>query len=153
MKKITRYILVSLMTIIMVGLYSCTETSHNGKLDGMWHLVSVDTLSLDTLSTSRTQDLSGDMIYWSFEFKLLELDDKSGKYPNVLFRFDKVDRTLRLYEPYLYNRESGDVPITEINYLLPFGVESTDVTYNIEVLTSSRMILVSPTLRLNFKKF
>ncbi len=148
MKKITRYTLVACLAIIMVGLYSCTETSHNGKLDGMWHLVSID-----TLSTSGTQDLSGDMIYWSFEFKLLELDDKSGKYPSVLFRFDKVDRTLRLYEPYLYNRESGDVPITEIDYLLPFGVESTDVTYNIEVLTSSRMILQGPTLRLNLKKF
>ncbi len=148
MKNILRTFFFALITSIIIGLNSCTETSGNGDLDGMWHLISID-----TLSTSSSRDFSHDYIYWSFSFRLLEVDDKTNSHQSVLLRFEHIDQNLRLYEPYLYNRETGDEPIEDISYLLPFGIEALDITYNIEILTSSRMIISSPNLRLSFRKF
>ena len=57
----------------MLFVCSCElETSNNGDLDGMWHLVRVD-----TLSTSGVKYMEDDKIYWLFQFKLLQLEDKS----------------------------------------------------------------------------
>ncbi len=138
-----------LLVLLSAILHSCDtfETSSNGKLDGMWHLTSID-----TLSTSGVRDMSQDRIYWSFENKLLELDDKSGTNSNVLYRFKHSDGILQLYDPYLYNRESGDTPINDVQLLSPFGVDGLEIIYTVETLTNTRMILSDTTLRLHFRK-
>ncbi|MCD8292085.1 MAG: lipocalin-like domain-containing protein [Prevotella sp.] len=149
----TKYTFLCKYTLILILLsallYSCDtiESSGNGKLDGMWHLTSID-----TLSTLGVNDMDQAKIYWSFESKLLELDDKSGANANILFRFKHSNGTLQLYDPYLYNRESGDTPINDVQLLYPFGVDSLETTYNVETLTSRRMVLSNTALRLHFHK-
>ena len=67
---------IGLVPALLAAVLVCSceiEMSGNGRLDGMWHLVSVD-----TLSTSGVRDMSEERIYWSFQNRLLELDDKSG---------------------------------------------------------------------------
>ena len=137
-----------LFTALVFITSSCElETVGNGKLDGMWHLVSVDTL----LTDGRT-DMSGERIYWSVQQRLLLAEDKSGQYANVLFRFKHSDGKLRLFDPYFYDRENGDKPITDVFMLTFFGINSLDETFTIESLDGSRMVLCSPELRLSFRK-
>ena len=123
------------------------ETSGNGKLDGMWHLRSVD-----TLSTGGYNDLSDEKLYWEIQGDLLILDDKSDYYENIVMYFDHSGDTLRLYSPYIYNRTEGDPEIESIDQLRPYGVNSTDESFFIQKLSGSRMILSTDTLQLNFKK-
>lgn len=132
----------------VMSLCSCEiETSGNGELDGMWHLVSVD-----TLATSGVRDMTSDRIYWSFQNKLLELDDKTGANNSVLYRFEFSDGTLKLYDPYIYDRENGDKPFTNIIMLSPFGVNELEEDFTVESFSGSKMILRSDELRLKFRK-
>lgn len=140
----------SFIVILFACVFMCScelETSGNGKLDGMWHLISVD-----TLKTSGVNNISHDMIYWSFQNKLLELDDKTGANNSVLFRFKMSDGVLKLYSPYIYDRENGDRPLTNIIMLSPFGVNKLNEDFIVEGLDGGKMILRSDRLRLKFKK-
>ncbi len=143
-----QYVHILILTALTSLLCSCEiETSGNGDLDGMWHLVSIE-----SLSGSEKTDMSHEKIYWSFQHRLLEFDDKTGLHQSILFRFEHKDNTLRLYDPYLYDRENGDEPTEDVEVLKPFGVENLEETFNVESLNGSRMILSSGTKRLNFIK-
>lgn len=142
------YINIFITFVVTLIFGSCElHTGDNGDLDGMWHLTRVD-----TLSTSGTDDMSRERIYWSFQADLLQLDDKSGANQRLLMRFYHSGQTLRLYNPYIYDREDGDKPLEDITLLNPFGIVSTDETYTIESLSGSKMILLSGTYRMYFKK-
>lgn len=145
--KIFRIGLVpALLAAVLVS--SCEiEMSGNGKLDGMWHLVSVD-----TLSTSGVRDMSEERIYWSFQNRLLELDDKSGVNHSVLYRFELSDGILNLRDPYIYDRENGDKPLTNIIMLVPFGINELEENFTVEGLGHGKMVLRSEYLRLKFRK-
>ena len=97
MKKL-RYIFVVLPAFLLLSLAftSCElETSDNGKLDGFWHLERVD-----TLATGKSCDLSGQLLFWSVQMKLLNVSDKNYKLRSAFFRFEHANGTLRLYEPH-----------------------------------------------------
>lgn len=129
-------------------LYSCElETSDNGDLDGMWHLVRVD-----TLSTSGVRQMEQEKIYWLFQFKLLQLDDKSGKLDNLLMRFEHNGDVLKLYDPYIYDRTNGDKPLTDTSLLAPFGVNALEESFTVESLQGDKMVLRTEKLRLRFRK-
>lgn len=141
---------ISILTIaVALGLFcSCElETSGNGDLDGMWRLASVD-----TLATGGSKDMDGTKIYWSFQHKLLQLDDKAGGHGSVLLRFEHKDGALRLYDPYFYDRDEGDKPLDDIEPLVPFGVNALEENCEVEALSGSKMTLKTATLRLGFRK-
>jgi len=144
-----RYYNIIIAFIFTTFVFSCEiETSGNGKLDGMWHL-----LTIDTLSSSVTEDMSSKRIYWSFQHNLVQFDDKANGNRSILLRFDNsTDSILRLYDSYIYDRENGDKPVEDINILIPFGMNAFDETYTIEHLTGNTLILSTDKLRLNFKK-
>lgn len=136
------------MAVVLALFCSCElETSGNGDLDGMWYLVSVD-----TLATSGSKDMDGTKIYWLFQSKLLQLEDKSGGNSSILLRFEHKDGTLRLYNPYRYDRENGDQPLDDVGPLAPFGVNALEENCDVEKLNGSKMILKTATLRLGFRK-
>lgn len=142
------YIKIFVFAMFTALLGSCDlETSDNGDLDGMWRLESVD-----TLATSGSKDMTGTKFYWSFQLHLLQLDDKAGGHNSVLLRFEHSGGTLRLYDPYLYNREEGDEQLTDVQYLAPFGVNMLEEECTVERLSGSKMTLKTPTLRLGFRK-
>lgn len=146
MKRCYINIVIAFVVALMFG--SCEiQTLDNGDLDGMWHLTRVD-----TLATSATTDMAGERIYWSFQARLLQLDDKAWIYQSLLTRFEHSGQTLRVYDPYIYDRENGDKPLDDVTLLSPYGISALDETYTIESLSGSKMILVSGTLRLYFKK-
>ncbi len=141
---------IGLVPALLAAVLVCSceiEMSSNGKLDGMWHLVSVD-----TLSTSGVRDMSEERIYWSFQNRLLELDDKSGVNHSVLYRFELSDGILNLRDPYIYDRENGDKPLTNIIMLVPFGINELEENFTVEGLGHGKMVLRSEYLRLKFRK-
>lgn len=133
---------------VVVLLSSCEiETSGNGDFDGMWHL-----RRIDTLATNTACDMSNESIYWLVEADLIVLDDKSGNNEDIIMLFKLTGDSLRLYSPYIYDRESGDREIEGVEQLQPYGVNAIDETFGIGSLSSGKMILESTKLRLTFKK-
>ena len=125
------------------------EASHNGKLDGMWHLERVD-----TLATGGVNDLSRKKLFWSFQGKLLQLDDKERLTEGFYMRFNHTaDGILVLSEPYLNERTKGDEKIDSAERLAPYAVNATEEQFAVEQLTNSSMTLKSETLRIRFTKF
>lgn len=137
------------MAATVLSLASCDlETSGAGDFDGMWHLTRVD-----TIATGGVLDLSRQRIFWSFQFKLMEADDKDGLHQSVLMRYDKSGGMLKLNTPYAYNREEGDKPLDEPSLLKPFGINNIEEEFKVLKVDGSKMQLQSSMLKLSFKKF
>lgn len=143
-----QHIGIVLLVVCTWLVSSCElETSGNGDLDGMWHLVRVD-----TLSTSGVRQMEQEKIYWLFQLKLLQLEDKSGVRDNLLMRFEHKDNVLRLYDPYIYDRTNGDKPLTDTSLSAPFGVNALEESFTVESLGGDKMVLRTEKLRLSFRK-
>ncbi len=148
MKKLYICVLGVVGSLICM-LSSCElETSNAGDFDGMWHLTQVD-----TLSTGGVLDLSKEKIFWSFQFNLMEADDKSGSHQSILMRYSNADGKLVLGQPYAYDRENGDVPLTETTLLTPYGINMVEETFQVLKVGGGKMQLQSGMLKLSFKKF
>ena len=142
MKKIT-FLFAALLL-----LTSCEiEFSNNGKLDGFWQLIAVD-----TLATQHTSDLKTSGRTWAFQGRLLEMRDTKGGYSDLYFSFEHRGDSLFLDSPYLSDRDVDDIKITDINLVRPYGVNGLKEGFEIESLSNNKLILRSKTLRLLFKK-
>lgn len=132
-----------------VLLVSCEiQTSSNGNLDGFWQL-----RSLDTLATGCSTDMRGSGIYWAVQKRLLEVQDKKGMNACVFFRFSHTGDSLLLYEPYIDDRMSSDTKVEDVELLRPFGVNSLDEGFHVEMLDGGSMVLRSDKVRLWFRKY
>lgn len=135
----------------MASLFLCScefETSHNGNLDGFWHLERID-----TLSTGGVCDTSSDLLFWSVQMRLLNVSDKNNVHTNVNMRFEHSNGNLRVYGAYLDDRMQGDPLLNDAALLRPYGINELDETFAVEQLTGSRMQLKGLALRLTFRKF
>lgn len=97
-----KYIAIyTLLLAVMLAMFSSceTETSDNGDLDGMWHLMQVD-----TIATGGCRDMVPDRIYWSFQVRLCNLRNLV-KGPDVFCRFEKEEDMLRLHTFYMNDRQ------------------------------------------------
>lgn len=142
MKKITFLFAAFLL------LTSCEiEFSNNGKLDGFWQMIAVD-----TLATQHTSDLKTSGRTWAFQGRLLEMRDTKGGYSDLYFSFEHRGDSLFLDSPYLSDRDVDDIKITDVNIVRPYGVKGLKEGFEIESLSNNKLILRSKTLRLLFKK-
>lgn len=142
MKKIT-FLFAALLL-----LTSCEiEFSNNGKLDGFWQLIAVD-----TLATQHTSDLKTSGRTWAFQGRLLEMRDTKGGYSDLYFSFEHRGDSLFLDSPYLSDRDVDDIKITDINIVRPYGVNGLKEGFEIESLSNNKLILRSKTLRLMLRK-
>ena len=142
MKKITFLFAAFLL------LTSCEiEFSNNGKLDGFWQLIAVD-----TLATQHTSDLKTSGRTWAFQGHLLEMRDTKGGYSDLYFSFEHRGDSLFLDSPYLSDRDADDIKITDVNIVRPYGVNGLKEGFEIESLSNNKLILRSKTLRLMLRK-
>ena len=142
MKKIT-FLFAALLL-----LTSCEiEFSNNGKLDGFWQLIAVD-----TLATQHTSDLKTSGRTWAFQGRLLEMRDTKGGYSDLYFSFEHRGDSLFLDSPYLSDRDVDDIKITDVNIVRPYGVNGLKEGFEIENLSNNKLILRSKTLRLMLRK-
>ena len=142
MKKITFLFAAFLL------LTSCEiEFSNNGKLDGFWQLIAVD-----TIATQHTSDLKTSGRTWAFQGRLLEMRDTKGGYSDLYFSFEHRGDSLFLDSPYLSDRDADDIKITDVNIVKPYGVKGLKEGFEIESLSNNKLILRSKTLRLMLRK-
>ena len=146
-QKVTRYIIGAFFFLFMCVTSCSIETDGSGGLEGYWHLVKVD-----TVETGGSYDLSEHLLFWSFQVHIMEGVDRQGMYSSILFRFEKDENLLRLYEPRLHDPAAGDPIIDDLSYLIPFGINDKEETYTIEQSSGSRMTLYNGILRLYFRK-
>ena len=134
--------------IVLLCFSTCTLESDSkaaGDLAGMWHCVYID-------KGAASVELKDQKVYWSFQGKLLLLEDKTGAHSWILYHFNKKGNTLELREPYRYDRENGDEPLTEPSLLAFYGIDDMAVTFRIQQ-SENTMALVSNKVTLHFKKF
>lgn len=138
-----------MLPVISVFLSSCElEVSENGKLDGYWHLERVD-----TLATGGVYDLKEERRFWSFQNRLMQLNDPSGAHRMCVMYFTHQDGMLTISEPRINDRAESDPLIEDLDILTPYGINAFDESFSVEKLTGGKMVLLSPTLRLSFSKF
>ncbi|QUB75237.1 MULTISPECIES: lipocalin-like domain-containing protein [Prevotella] len=149
MKRIN--ILSLVLPLLALLFVSCSLETDNdaGKMEGMWHLVKIE-----SITTVASEDLSEQVIFWSFQAKLLQMDDKTGMHNSYLYRFRIGDNQLTLTSPYQYDRENGDHPLTAYESTLGlYGIKSLTPVFRIEKLDRRKMILNDDSVRLYFDKF
>lgn len=141
----TKKIFYILTTLLLMT--SCEfEMSDNGTLDGLWQMTEMQETNKDVVDMRETG------ITWGFNFKLLEIRDKSMVF-GYLCRFEHKDGHLRVYEPREQKHMEYDKLIIDPIVLNPFGIYTNDENFKIEVLTEDCMILVSEKTRLKFRKY
>lgn len=144
----TRYIFIT-AAAISAALASCTlETSDAGDYDGFWHMTRID-----TIETGGINDLSKEKIFWSFQNKLMEADDKSGVHQSILMRYEQTKTQLTLHTPYGYDRDNGDKLLSDSTLLMPYGINKTEEKFDVVTLKGGKMVLQSEKLKLTFKRF
>ena len=151
MRKTICGILIAATTILTtMSLASCDiETSSAaGDFNGMWHLTRVD-----TIATGGVLNLKNEKLFWAFQNKLMQADDKNEKLAKILMRSNQTNTQLTLHTPYVYDRENGDVPLTDSTLLIPYGINKTEEKFDVVTLKGGKMVLQSEKLKLTLKKF
>ena len=149
MNKTRILILCILSAIVAPFLTSCDgfEISKNGELDGMWHLVQVDSVKVNCLP----KDYTHESIYWSVQDNLLSVEDKQDKHLCLYLRFKREGDTLSTYEPYInHHREKPDEKTEDVTLLSPYGINNIEEKFFVEKINGDDMILKSDVVRLTF---
>ena len=144
-------ILVFLLPALALLFSSCSLETDNdaGDLEGMWHLVRIE-----ESATNTHIDVSNEVIFWSFQAKLLQMEDKTGQHYSYLYRFRIDNDQLTLTSPYQFDRENGDRPLTAYEATLGlYGIKSLTPVFRIEKIDRRKMILNDGAVRLYFDKF
>ena len=144
-------ILVFLLPVLALLFSSCSLETDNdaGDLEGMWHLVRIE-----ESATNTHIDVSNEVIFWSFQAKLLQMEDKTGQHYSYLYRFRIDNDQLTLTSPYQFDRENGDRPLTAYESTLGlYGIKSLTPMFRIEKIDRREMILNDGAVRLYFDKF
>ena len=144
-------ILVFLLPVLTLLFSSCSLETDNdaGDLEGMWHLVRIE-----ESATNTHIDVSNEVIFWSFQAKLLQMEDKTGQHYSYLYRFRIDNDQLTLTSPYQFDRENGDRPLTAYESTLGlYGIKSLTPVFRIEKIDRRKMILNDGAVRLYFDKF
>ena len=144
-------ILVFLLPVLALLFSSCSLETDNdaGDLEGMWHLVRIE----ESVTNTHT-DVSNEVIFWSFQAKLLQMEDKTGQHYSYLYRFRIDNDQLTLTSPYQFDRENGDRPLTAYESTLGlYGIKSITPVFRIEKIDRRNMILNDGAVRLYFDKF
>ena len=144
-------ILVFLLPVLALLFSSCSLETDNdaGDLEGMWHLVRIEESATNTHT-----DVSNEVIFWSFQAKLLQMEAKTGQHYSYLYRFRIDNDQLTLTSPYQFDRENGDRPLTAYESTLGlYGIKSLTSVFRIEKIYRRKMILNDGAVRLYFDKF
>lgn len=151
--KIVHAMMVAFVAISMFAFSSCElESSDNGKLDGFWHLESID-----SLENGKTVDMSKLHVFWGIEYKLIAATQYDNNTERMFFRFEQTSDSLKITQAFInhgHQDNGGDIPLTGVtNDLRYYGINNLPEGFAKEALSGSKMILRSKTLRLKFKKF
>ena len=146
--RLSKISFVVLLLLAMLATSCELDLSNNGKLDGYWRMMRVD-----TLETGGSLDLSQKLIFWSFDVRLMEVVDRNPPYADYLMHFSHERDSLFLMDAHKYKQETVDSLVTDTKELEPFGINRLKDKFAVEKLTGSKMTLRSETVRLWFDKY
>jgi len=145
MRKIFN-ILLGLSSLFVIAACEL-ETSSDGNLYGYWHLENIDSVA------GGITDMGDGLIFWAVQSNLIECSDRTDAHSPVLFRFERQDNSLHMGQAYYNLRDQGDPEVTDVTRLYPYGIGSLEPVFDIEKLSSDRLIITDGVVRLSFKKF
>lgn len=145
MKKIMMMFALVVGMMATVACSKWVEGSENGKLDGNWQLVAVDTIG------GNTKDMQAERRFLAVQGSILQLNDANSG-ATYIFRFDYSDGKLSLSDARGNDRENGDPVLSDASPLMPFGINALTETFDI-ALDGSRMTLTGDHLVLHFRRF
>ena len=145
---------------VALVLTACdVDGSDNGSLDGFWQMTSREDVFCGTMGKV---DMRNSGITWSFQGSILELRDVKKVNQDIIASFERNGDVLKLNKFYFVDRDNGDRMIENTDttvsaYLMPYGINNAnEQLFQIEELTSSRMVLVSRdpySGRMEFRKY
>ena len=139
--------LIYFMLICLTFTACEIETSHNGALDGNWQL-----RQIDTLTTMGVCDMTQSCIYWGIEADLLQVRDIDNDDLRIMFRFERRNDSLRIFNPYHVFNKDNLQPLENDSLLQPLGIVGTEEHFYVEELKSNTLLLKSLYYRLHFRK-
>ena len=67
--------------------------------------------------------------------------------------FERNGDMLKVYNPYLVDRDADDVLLNNADMLMPYGISDTTETFDIIELSSNRLVLDNTVMHLVFRKY
>lgn len=138
------------MALIAASLFSTScsfNTDDSGDLGQFWHLMSVD-----TIATGGTCDMSQRGVYWMAEGSIFQVGIYDGNSNSkYIFKYTNENGRLQLSEPRLNDRRQNDPLISDVTVLQPYGINALEESFAIESVSGGKMVLASDVLRLHFR--
>lgn len=126
-------------------LFSCQKAPMNGKADGHWQLMSFETTDGTVHPCER--------IYYSIQLQLIDINDKGNKkYGNFIGRFH-YDQEAEKIEVKEFRRRYHEDQLATVEQLLPFGMNSTETTFDVIKANGKTLILKSDYATLTLRSF
>lgn len=123
------------------------EDAVSGHLDGFWQLTEMSS------SKATSADMRSSGITWAFQGHILELRDLKTGNQDIVMSFERNGDMLKVYSPYLVDRDADDVLLPDADLLTPYGITHTSETFDIIELSSSRLVLDNADMHLEFRKY
>lgn len=140
-KDIFRIFLIGLTAIagvLMMG--SCRKASDNGKLDGQWQIMQIETLDDDQVRVPQRR------VYICLNLHVVQLSSVGGISASGNMKYDKASGELNWDFPY-------HVTPQEISSLSEWGIYSNPVTLHVVKLDGKSMVLKSDKSVITCRRF
>jgi len=124
------------------------EESSNGDLEGFWQM----TVMANKTDVS-VKDMRSSGVTWAFQGHILELRDVKKVHQDIIMSFERDANVLTVSDPYLVDRDSDDIVIKDVSFLLPYGIGKTRSEFRMTELNSNRLVLDDDVWHLEFRKY
>lgn len=145
-KRTMHYGLVCLLLCLLAG---CKKAPMNSNIEGFWQL-----LEFTTQADGETHPCN--RIYYSIQLWVAEVSERGGDLGITPFRgryrYDEETNTVTLKEMSTYATPENSRPATR-EELHPFGLDSTDTTFDVIKADGKWLILKSDYATLTLKRF
>lgn len=145
-KRTLHYGLVCLLLCLLAG---CKKAPMNSNIEGFWQL-----LEFTTEADGETHPCN--RIYYSIQLWVAEVSERGGDLGAGSFRgryrYDEETNTVTLKEMSTYATPENSRPATR-KELHPFGLDSTDTTFDVIKADGKSLILKSDYATLTLKRF
>jgi hypothetical protein len=145
-KRTMHYGLVCLLLCLLAG---CKKAPMNSNIEGFWQL-----LEFTTEADGETHPCN--RIYYSIQLWVAEVSERGGDLGITPFRgryrYDEETNTVTLKEMSTYATPENSRPATR-EELHPFGLDSTDTTFDVIKADGKSLILKSDYATLTLKRF
>lgn len=87
-----RILHLGISILCILAMFSCDKIPANGKLDGMWQVMSVE-------ENGTVSDMKEKKVYWSFQLGLVQFSAyNNSHYKRMYARFKREGNELRFYD-------------------------------------------------------